>query len=80
MLRTGSASHGASHYLEWNVVENDRELLVAGMQERERWKVSLWDALVLAAARRAHATVLWSEDFARGQDYEGFTIVNPLES
>ena len=46
------------NYLQWNVVENDLPLLRDGMVLQERYKVSLWDALVVAAAAaavRAHS-------------------------
>ena len=59
-------------------MDNDRSLLMDGIGLRERWDTSLWDALILAAAKRAKAAVLWSEDFSTGQAYEGITVVNPL--
>jgi predicted nucleic acid-binding protein len=65
-------------YLEWDVIENDRSLLVEGIAAQERWKSSFWDALIIAAAKRAKATILWSEDFNSGQDYDGIVVVNPL--
>jgi len=47
-------------------------------EARERWRVSFWDALILAAAREAGAKTLWSEDINPGQDYGGSRVVNPL--
>ncbi len=41
-------------------------------------RVSFWDALILAAAKRAHASTIWSEDFSTGQRYDGIVVVNPL--
>ena len=66
-------------YLAWDIVSNDEALLVEGMRLKERWDVSLWDALILAAAKFAKAHILWSEDFASGQEYEGIIVVNPLK-
>ncbi len=65
-------------YLRWNVIDNDRSLLLEGIDLKDRWQVSLWDALILAAAKRAKAGVIWSEDFSANQDYNGITVVNPL--
>src|SRR5688572_16207287 len=31
----------------WPVVENSLELFFQGIQERERWKISIWDGLIL---------------------------------
>ena len=65
-------------YSAWHVVDNDRALLMQGIDLRERWQTSLWDALVLAAAKRARAGVIWSEDFNTDQNYDGIVVVNPL--
>ncbi len=73
------ARQTAEDYMQWRVVENTLSLFVAGLDEMARWQVSLWDAMILAAARRGGATVLWSEDMSDGQDYGGVQVVNPLE-
>lgn len=62
----------------WPVVDNSRNLLLAALDEQARWQLSLWDALILAAARASGATELVSEDFAHGQDYGGVRVVNPF--
>lgn len=67
-------------YLQWNVVENDETLLLEGMRLTERWKLSFWDALIIAAAKSAKASIIWSEDFGTHREYEGIRIVNPLTS
>ncbi len=67
-----------TNYMYWDLIPNDANLMTAGMGGVERWKISLWDALILAAAKRAGATVLWSEDLTEGQDYDGVMVVNPL--
>ena len=66
-------------YLQWNVVPNDSPLLLEAIQLSQRWGVSFWDAAIIAAARRAGADVLWSEDLNEGQDYDGVKVVNPLK-
>ncbi len=65
-------------YLEWDVVENDRSLMLEGIGLQERWNVSFWDALILAAAKRAKASQIWTEDLNTGQNYDGVVAVNPL--
>ena len=67
-------------YMQWRVVENTCSLLTAGLEEMERWQISLWDAMILAAARSAGVKTVWSEDLNEGQDYSGIEIVNPLNS
>ncbi len=65
-------------YLEWDVIDNDRSLLLEAMRLHEKWSVSFWDALIVAAAKKAKVRELWSEDLNPGQNYEGISVVNPL--
>jgi predicted nucleic acid-binding protein len=44
----------------------------------ERFHVSFYDALILAAARLARCRVLYSEDLQHGQSIEGVKIQNPF--
>jgi predicted nucleic acid-binding protein len=34
---------------------------------------------ILVAARRAGASILWSEDLSDGQSYDGVTVQNPFK-
>jgi predicted nucleic acid-binding protein len=77
-IPSAESRHVVENYLQWNVVENDLPLLRDGMLLQERYKVSIWDALVVAAAVRVGAEVLYSEDFNSGQEYDGVKAVNPL--
>jgi predicted nucleic acid-binding protein len=43
-----------------------------------RWQISLWDALIVEAARRAGATTLLSEDLQHGMDFDGVVVENPF--
>ena len=65
-------------YLQWPVVDNSLVLLQAALNEQSRWQLSLWDALILAAARASGAAELVSEDFNHGQDYGGVRAINPF--
>ena len=65
-------------YCVWQVVDNDTTLLKEGIELRERFRLSFWDGLILAAARRAQAGTIWSEDLNTGQNYDGVVAVNPL--
>ena len=65
-------------YRAWYVLNNDSALLMEAIDMRERLQSSFWDALILAAAKRAHASTIWSEDFNTGQRYDGIVVVNPL--
>ena len=62
----------------WSVVDNSLDLLLSALDEQARWQLSLWDALILAAARISGATELVTEDFNHSQDYGGIRAVNPF--
>ena len=40
--------------------------------------LSLWDALIWAAARENGVRLIYSEDFQHGREIEGVRIVNPF--
>ena len=65
-------------HTHWRMIETDIALFRSGMEEALRWQLSLWDGLILAAARRARVKTLLSEDFNTGQDYGGISAVNPF--
>ena len=77
-VKASDARETILNYIEWDVVENDRALLLEGIRLREKWSLSFWEALIIAAAKRANAKELWSEDLNTGQIYEGVVVVNPL--
>ncbi len=65
-------------FVVWPVVDNTLDLFQAGLSEQARWKISLWDALILAAVRASGATELITEDLNHGQDYDGVRVSNPF--
>jgi predicted nucleic acid-binding protein len=77
-VKASEAREAVLNYLEWDVIENDRSLLLEGMQLQQKWSMSFWDALIVAAAKKAKARELWSEDLNPGQNYDGVLVVNPL--
>ena len=65
-------------YTLWPVVDNTLSLLQGGIAEQSRWQLSLWDSMILAAARASGASQLITEDFSHGQDYGGIHAINPF--
>ena len=43
-----------------------------------KFHLSYWDAAIVAAARHMNCDLLYTEDLANGQDYDGVTAVNPF--
>jgi predicted nucleic acid-binding protein len=65
-------------YSRWRVIQNTVALCEGGIREMQNWGLSFWDGLILAAARKAGAKTLWTEDLNPGQDYGGIRAENPL--
>lgn len=59
-------------------VVEDAALVLLGVAAAERWQISLWDALIVEAARRAGAATLLSEDLQHGMDFDGVLVENPF--
>ena len=43
-----------------------------------RFRLSYWDAAILAAARISGCEAVYSEDLSAGQDYDGVRVINPF--
>jgi predicted nucleic acid-binding protein len=65
-------------YAPWPIVDNSLPILLTALDEQTRWQLSLWDALILAAARASGASEIYTEDFNHGQDYGGLRAINPF--
>jgi predicted nucleic acid-binding protein len=49
-----------------------------GLELAERYRYSIYDSMIVAAALRAGCSTLFSEDFQDGQKIDRLTIVNPF--
>ncbi|HLG22852.1 MAG TPA: PIN domain-containing protein [Candidatus Manganitrophaceae bacterium] len=65
-------------YLAWEVVSVHGPMILAASEVEEKSKLSFWDALIIAAARKGRASLLLSEDFQDGRKFEGMRIQNPF--
>jgi predicted nucleic acid-binding protein len=64
-------------YLPW-VVEPNAEMILAASEIEERYQISFWDAMIIAAAHRAGVYRIVTEDLNHGQYIEGIFIENPF--
>jgi len=62
----------------WTVVVLEIRDILAGSEIAERYRLSFWDGLILAAAHKEEAATLWSEDLNHGQKYGEITAYNPF--
>ena len=66
------------NYLTWPLIINDEKTMMRATEIEERYLLSFWDALILAAASQAKAGILLTEDLSHDQEIEGIRIVNPF--
>ena len=64
--------------LAWNPVVTDAALLERGWTLQDRYHLSYWDALIVAAAKAAACRYLLTEDLQAGQKLDGIEVVNPF--
>jgi predicted nucleic acid-binding protein len=69
---------GVERYAELARGSIDRELVSAAIALCAEKSISYWDALIVAAAARARATTLLTEDLNDGEELLGVKIVNPF--
>jgi predicted nucleic acid-binding protein len=63
----------------WQVIEPGSHDVLEAVDVSVRWQLSFWDAMIVAAARKGGATVLWSEDMKDGESYDGVLVRNPFQ-
>jgi predicted nucleic acid-binding protein len=54
--------------------------ILSAIQIEERYNISFWDALILAAAESGGAEVLYTEDLNDGQQYGSVMVKNPFRA
>jgi predicted nucleic acid-binding protein len=64
----------------WRPVTIDIELLEHGWRIQDRYQLSFWDALIVAAAKSSESTYLLTEDLQAGQELDGITVIDPFQT
>ena len=62
----------------WQPVAVDLSTLERAWFLQDRFSVSWWDALIVAAAQKCECKVLLTEDLQHGQEFGGVQVVNPF--
>jgi len=60
------------------VIETDVALVLDSIKLSRRYTLSFWDGLIIQAALRSGASVLYTEDLQDGQVFESLTVCNPF--
>ncbi len=61
------------------IIEIDIDLILLAIDISQKYKLSYWDSLIISAAKRSGATVIYTEDMNPGQIIESIKIINPFE-
>jgi predicted nucleic acid-binding protein len=62
----------------WVPLPIDEETIKEAWRVQDRFHLSWWDSLIVAAARLLDCRYLLSEDLQHGQDFQGVRVVNPF--
>ena len=85
VVKKASRPLSAAQALEW--IEQwaafpcqsvDHRLVRVAVERSERYRISYWDAAILAAAEALGANTVYSEDLNDGQYYGLIRVVNPF--
>ena len=57
---------------------NGPDTILLASEIEERYLLSFWDSLIVAAARNGKADKILTEDFQHGQRLEGIVMENPF--
>ena len=66
--------------LAWQPVIVDDAILEQGWKIQDRYRLSFWDSLIVAAARAASCRYLLTEDLQPDQDLDGVVVVDPFST
>ena len=81
LLEPAQAKNFVNDWLNvFNVVSADRSTLVNAMEAVEEHRLSFWDAMIWAVARRAGCSAVLSEDMQDGQRLGGIEFLDPFSS
>lgn len=62
------------------VVDTSSDVMLTAASLAADYRLSIWDAVILATASAARCRLLLSEDFQNGLSWAGVTVTNPFES
>jgi predicted nucleic acid-binding protein len=66
--------------MAWKPVTVDSAVIERGWKIQDRYQLSFWDALIVAAAKLSSCGFLLTEDLQEGQNIDGVKVVNPFRS
>jgi len=77
-LSAKEARNIIQNYLNWHIEISDSLSVLNASRIEQNYKISFWDALIVAAASKAKVSKILTEDLKSGQVMEGILIENPF--
>lgn len=77
-MPAGDARAEVRRYQRWNPWLCDQATVEGAWAVESRFKLSWWDALIVAAAQQQGCSLLLSEDLQHEQTIDGVRILNPF--
>ena len=65
-------------YDDFEVVSHSLSMACDGLDICNSTQLNFWDAILIAAARSANCSILYTEDLGHGQSIQGIKMVNPF--
>jgi predicted nucleic acid-binding protein len=77
-LSAAAAFEWIEQWLAFPCQAIDHQLVRIAIEQSERYRISYWDAAILAAAEALGAETVYSEDLNAGQRYGRVRVLNPF--
>jgi predicted nucleic acid-binding protein len=78
-LTNEQAKRAVSDFAKLPVVQVDPAIILNAIETMQRYRLAFWDSLIIQAALRGGATVIYSEDLQPGQSIETIRVENPFQ-
>jgi predicted nucleic acid-binding protein len=64
--------------MTWSVFVNATTSVFHALETEQRYQISFWDSMIVQAAERSGAEILYTEGLSHGQNYGPVRAVNPF--
>ncbi|MBI4472320.1 MAG: PIN domain-containing protein [Acidobacteria bacterium] len=78
-LETGLARQDVRNLLSWQPISADRATLEGAWALQDRYQLSWWDALIVAAAEAGACRLLLSEDLSDQRQFGTVRVIDPFK-
>ena len=77
-LNVDAAAKIINDFLSWEVVVNDGSSILNAISIQQKYRLSFWDSLIIAAAWESRCSYIYTEDLNSGQKIKDLEIKNPF--